>query len=133
MVRYLFILLFMIPMSTFSQSLVQGDLIITPIIDGIEPYEYIQDFRIQYKDSGRCTDESFVDLITDGGHVTLKPIRFAVSCEIVSWGRIKSEKDREILMNNNLILVRVLNPQSENVYYYKIEDGGKIRTILKKY
>ena len=89
----------MFPLLTFSQSLVQGDLVLTPIIDGMEPYQFIQDFKIQYTDSGRCTDESFVELITEGGHVSLKPIKFSVSCKIVSWGRIKDENYRYILLN----------------------------------
>jgi hypothetical protein len=123
----------MFPSLAFSQSLIQGDLVLTPIVDGIEPYQFIQDFRIQYTDSGRCTDESFVELITEGGHVSLKPIRFAISCKIVSWGRIANEKDMSILLNYPIIMVRIENPQSENIFYFKIEDTEKIRSILKKY
>jgi hypothetical protein len=133
MVRLFFLLAFIFPSLAFSQSLIQGDLVLTPIVDGIEPYQFVQDFRIQYTDSGRCTDESFVELITEGGYVSLKPIKFSVSCKIVSWGRIASDKDRYILLNYPLILVRVQNPQSENIFYYKIEDTDKIRSILKKY
>lgn len=133
MVKLFFLLLFIFPSLTFSQSLIQGDLVLTPIVDGTEPYQFIQDFKIQYIDSGRCTDESFVELITEGGHVSLKPIKFSVSCKIVSWGRIENEKDRYILLNYPLIMVRVQNPQSENIFYYKIEDTDKIRSILKKY
>jgi len=119
---------------TFSlhSQVVQKNLVITPIVDGDPPYSYVQDFRVTYVDSGRCTDESFIELILDSGYVALKPINFRISCEIVSWGRA-NQSGIEMLKTQKLRYVRILNPQTDHVYYYKINDPEAIQKILKQH
>jgi hypothetical protein len=106
----------------------QADLIIRPIVDNEgESEAFIQDFRIVYQDPGRCTDVSFIELITDSGHVTLKPINYRISCEIVAFGRA-TESEIALLRRRPLLAVRIENPQSNNVRYWIIED----RTFLNR-
>jgi|688.fasta_scaffold683933_2 hypothetical protein len=132
MVRMFSLWLVLLSSHLVAQSLVEGDLILTPIIDGIKPYQDISDFKIEYPDSGRCTDESLVDLITEGGFITLEPVRFGVSCDIVSWGRIKSNADKYIISTYPLKLVRIQNPQSGHIYYFTIKDRDNVRSTFKK-
>lgn len=127
--KKLLILSFLLTVNLHSQ-VVQKNLTINPIIDGEYPYSYVQDFRITYVDSGRCTDVSFIEFITDSGYVTLKPINYRISCEIVSWGRA-SKSGIELLKTQKLRYVRIQNPQTDNVYYYKIGNPEAIQKILK--
>ena len=131
MVKILVIFFLLSQSLLFGQSINQKGLSITPIVDGGYPENYIQDFRVEYQDSGRCTDESFIELVTEGGWITLKPIKFRVSCDIISWGRLSSEKDLEILKNYPLLLVRIQNPQTDHVYYFIIEEKYELQKIIK--
>lgn len=131
MVKTLISILLFFPSVIFCQSINQKGLSITPIIDGGYPENYIQDFRVEYQDSGRCTDESFIELVTEGGWIALKPIKFKVSCDIISWGRLKYEQDIEILKNYPLYLVRIQNPQTDHVYYFIIEEKYELQKIIK--
>jgi hypothetical protein len=109
----------------------QDDLVIKPLVDNEgEPEAFIQDFRVTYSDPGRCTDVSFIEFITDSGHVTLKPINYRISCEIVSWGRA-TDKEIKLLRRRPLIAVRIENPQSENVRYWIIKDQTALQKLLK--
>ncbi len=103
---------------------------IRPLIDNEgTPYEYVQDFRIQYVDSGRCTDVSFIEFITDSGFVQLKPVNYRISCVIVAWGRV-TQDDIKLLKTRPLIAVRVMNPQSENIFYYLIKNQWELQKLL---
>lgn len=124
------LLLLLLPFFCQAQ-VVQKNLTIVPIVDGVYPQTFVQDFRVTYKDSGRCTDESFIELITDSGTAYLKPIRFKVSCDIVSWGRADDEAI-QLLRNNELRFVRILNPQTNHIYYYKIEQPRGLQRILRE-
>ncbi len=89
------------------------------------------DIQVIYRDPGRCTDVSFIELITDSGHVALKPIKYQMSCQIVSWGRITSDYDYEKLKSRPLLAIRIENPASESVYYFQINDKDYLRKILR--
>jgi hypothetical protein len=109
----------------------QNDLVIRPIIDNEGEYgAFIQDFRVVYTDPGRCTDVSFIEFITDSGHVALKPVNYRISCEIVAFGRA-TEKDIDLLKKRPLLAVRIENPQSENVRYWVIRDQTALQKLLK--
>lgn len=120
----------LLSITSFSQALIQGDLQILPIVDNAgTPYAYVRDFRIQYVDSGRCTDVSFIELVTDSGFVQLKPVNYRISCVIVAWGRATKE-DIALLKRRPLVAVRVMNPQSENIFYFLIKNQRELQNLL---
>jgi hypothetical protein len=121
---------FIVEENTRPIELRQADLIIRPLVDNEgEPEAFVQDFRIVYQEPGRCTDVSFIEFITDSGHVTLKPINYRISCEIVAFGRATKE-DISLLKRRPLLAVRIENPQSNTVRYWIIEDQQFLKKSL---
>ena len=127
--KNLFFLLICLPL--FSQAqLVQPGLMMTVHQDLNGATREIQ---ITYRDPERCTDESFIELVTDSGHVSLKPIKHRMSCQIISWGYIVSQEDFNKLKTRPLLSIRIENPYSENVYYYQIKDQDYLRRALRNF
>ena len=111
-----------------SAQLLQPGLLLTVQQD---PSGRNRDIEVIYRDPGRCTDESFIDLITEAGHVALKPVRHHMSCQIVSWGRITTDEGLQMLKTSPLIMVRIENPASESVYYFPVTDKNYLMRVLK--
>jgi hypothetical protein len=125
--KRLLLIIALLPLMSKAQ-LVQPGLILSVHSDASGSTKEIQ---VIYRDPGRCTDVSFIELITDSGHVALKPIKHQMSCQIVSWGRIISTDDYRLLRARPLKAIRIENPESENVYYYQVTDENYLRRVLR--
>jgi hypothetical protein len=127
--KKLFFLLIISPFFASAQ-LIQPGLMMTVHQDEEGKTREIQ---VTYRDPERCTDESFIELVTDSGHVSLKPIKHRMSCQIVSWGYIVSREDFNRLKSRPLLTVRIENPYSDNVYYYQVKDQDYLRRALRNF
>ena len=89
-------------------------IIVQPIIDNVDmskEYQYIQEFKVTYKDKHYCSDS---------GKLTYN-VRNRMSCKIDAWFRLTPYQTKLISTYPTKTIV-IENLVTDNVYRYEMED-----------
>jgi hypothetical protein len=118
------------PVPYFSSD---GNLIIKPILDNADmdkKYQYIQEFKVTYKDSTYCSDSSKLTFITQVDSFSTYNVRNKINCKIDAFFRI-TPYQMKVLSKYPTYYIKIENRVTDNVYRYKMDDPNYFIKLFK--
>ena len=108
-------------------------MVIQPIIDNVDmskEYQFIQEFKVTYKDKHYCSDSSMITFVTSVDSFSTYNVRNRVSCKIDAWFRLTSYQTRLISTYPTKTIV-IENLVTDNVYRYELKDPMYFIKVFK--
>lgn len=110
-----------------------GNFTIQPIIDNEhleKEYQYIQEFKVTFKDSTYCSDSSKLTFITQVDSFSTYNIRNKINCQIIAYFRLNSYQIK-VISKYPTYYLKIENRVTDNVYKYKMEDPNYFTKLFK--
>jgi hypothetical protein len=99
-------------------------IVVQPIIDNADmskEFQYIQEFKVTYKDKHYCSDSSKLTFVTSVDSFSTYNIRNRVSCKIDAWFRLSPYQTKLISTYPTKTIV-IENLVTDNIYRYEMKD-----------
>ena len=99
-------------------------IIVQPIIDNADmskEFQYIQEYRVTYKDKHYCSDSGKLTFVTSVDSFSTYNIRNRVSCKIDAWFRLSPYQTKLISTYPTKTIV-IENLVTDNIYRYEMKD-----------
>lgn len=110
-----------------------GKLIIKPLLDNADmdkEYQYIQEFKVTYKDSTYCSDSSKITFITQVDSFSTYNIRNKINCNIDAFFRLTPYQIK-VISKYPTYYIKIENRVTDNVYKYKMDDPNYFTKLFK--
>ena len=108
--------------------------IFQPVIDNIdEPkkFQYMNEFRMTYKDLHYCSDSTKLTLYIPGDSIKMWNIRPRISCRIDMWYRL-NENQENLLKLYPVNKVKIENRVTDNIYVYNMSNPYYFMKVYEK-
>jgi hypothetical protein len=110
-----------------------GNFSIQPILDNEEldkEYQFIQEFKVTYKDSTYCSDSSKLTFITQVDSFSTYNIRNKINCQIIAYFRLTPYQIK-VISKYPTYYLKIENRVTDNVYKYKMDDPNYFTKLFK--
>ena len=99
-------------------------IVVQPIIDNADmtkEFQYIQEFKVTYKDKHYCSDSGKLTFVTSVDSFSTYNIRNRMSCKIDAWFRLTPYQTKLISTYPTKTIV-IENLVTDNIYRYEMKD-----------